>query len=298
MGQDGPVPILLAVIAVLGVSASGPLMAATTAPALAIAFWRNAGGAALISPFAVTRNRAELRGIDRRTLLKCALAGAMLAAHFACWVSALKLTSVAAATALVTTQLIWVVLIDRLAGIRTTQAVLMGMGLSICGVLVISGFDFSVSSRAIGGDGLAIAGGLFAALYLVVGNDIRKTLSTTTYTFACYWACAIFLAAAALIFGIPFGGYTTKSWLLIAAVTISAQLLGHSLFNYLLAVMSPILISLIILLEVPGAALLAGIFLGQTPPWGVYVGLTLILLGLAVVAARREQPETDVVLAE
>ena len=297
-GSMSRVPILLAVIAVLGVSASGPLMAATTAPALAIAFWRNAGGAALITPFALTRNREEIRGIDRRTWLKCAVAGAMLAAHFACWVSALKLTSVAAATALVTTQLIWVVLIDRLHGIRTTRAVLAGMALSICGVLVISGFDFTVSGRAIGGDALAVAGGLFAALYLLVGNDIRKSLSTTSYTFACYTACALYLGAAVVVFGLPFGGYSTTSWLLIAAVTISAQLLGHSLFNHLLAVMSPILISLVILLEVPGAALLAGIFLGQSPPWGVYVGLTLILLGLAVVAARRQQSATEVVLAE
>lgn len=291
-------PIFLALIAVLGVSASGPLMAATTAPALAIAFWRNAAGAALITPFALTRNRHELHGIDRRTWLKCSLAGAMLAAHFACWVSALKLTSVAAATALVTTQLIWVVLIDRLSGIQATRAVLAGMVLSIVGVLVISGFDFSVSGRAIGGDGLAIAGGLFAALYLVVGNNIRRTLSTTTYTFACYAACAIFLGAAAFVFRIPFGGYSTKSWLLIAAVTVSAQLLGHSLFNHLLAIISPMLISLIILLEVPGAALLAGIFLGQTPPWGVYAGLSLIILGLAVVASHRQQAPPEVVLAE
>ena len=38
---------LLAVVAILGVSASGPLMAATTAPALAIAFWRNAAASAV-----------------------------------------------------------------------------------------------------------------------------------------------------------------------------------------------------------------------------------------------------------
>ena len=34
----------LAVIAILGVSASGPLMAGANAPALAIGFWRNALG--------------------------------------------------------------------------------------------------------------------------------------------------------------------------------------------------------------------------------------------------------------
>ena len=72
---------------------------------------------------------------------------------------------------------------------------------------------------------------------------------------------------------------------------VSAQLLGHSLLNHLLAVMSPSLISLLLLLEVPGAALLAGIFLDQTPPFGVYVGLALILTGLVVVVTRRPPPE-------
>lgn len=291
-------PVFLALIAVLGVSASGPLMAGTAAPALAIAFWRNAGGAALIAPFAVARNRTELRGLSGRQWLMSAIAGAMLAAHFAAWVSALKLTSVAAATALVTTQLIWVVLIDRIKGVKPTTAVLAGMALSISGVLVISGFDFALSTRAITGDALAVLGGLFAALYLLVGSEVRKTLSTTAYTLLCYGFCALFLAAASLAFGVSLAGFSTKSWLLIAAVTIAAQLLGHSLLNHLLAVMSPTVISLVILLEVPGAALLAGVFLGQTPPWGVYVGLTLILIGLAVVAARRQETPAEVVLAE
>ena len=291
-------PVLLALIAVLGVSASGPLMAATAAPALAIAFWRNAGGAVLIAPFAVARNRAELRSLDGRQWVLSAIAGAMLAAHFASWVAALKLTSVAAATALVTTQIIWVVLIDRIKGVKPTTAVLAGMALSISGVLVISGFDFALSSRAITGDALAILGGLFAALYLLVGSEVRKTLSTTAYTLLCYGFCALFLAASSLAFGVSLAGFSTKSWVLIAAVTIAAQLLGHSLFNHLLAMMSPIVISLVILLEVPGAALLAGVFLGQTPPWGVYVGLTLILIGLAVVAAKRPETKAEVVLAE
>ena len=108
----------------------------------------------------------------------------------------------------------------------------------------------------------------------------------------------MFLGLSSWIVGVSLAGFSTRSWLLIVAVTLAAQLLGHSLFNHLLAVMSPIVISLIILLEVPGAALLAGLFLGQTPPWGVYVGLTLILIGLAVVAARRQEARAEVVLAE
>lgn len=291
-------PIFLVVIAILGVSASGPLMAGAAAPALAIAFWRNAGAAVLIAPVALTRSRAELVSLDRSRWLRCAFAGLMLALHFAAWVSALKLTSVAAATALVTTQLIWIVLIDRLGGIRASRAVLAGSALSILGVLVISGFDFSVSTRAITGDLLAIGGGLFAALYLVAGNDLRKTLSTTSYTFACYSTCALLLAVAMLINSDAFGGYAAKAWLLIAAVTICAQLLGHSLLNHLLAVTSPMVISLALLLEVPGAALLAGVFLDQTPKWGVYAGLALILSGLVIVATSREHASHEVILAD
>ncbi len=90
--------------------------------------------------------------------------------------------------------------------------------------------------------------------------------------------------------------FSRNTWLAIIGVTICAQLLGHSVLNHLLAVMSPALISLLLLLEVPGAAILAGIFLDQTPPFGVYVGLTLILGGLALVVLRRPAP--SVVLAE
>ena len=102
-------------------------MAATSAPALTIAFWRNALGVAAIAPVAAVRRRDEIGAMNSRDWLLAAFAGAMLAAHFATWVSSLKLTSVAAATALVTTQLIWVVLIDRFRGIKPGGAAIVGI---------------------------------------------------------------------------------------------------------------------------------------------------------------------------
>ena len=288
---------LLALIAVLGVSASGPLMAATSAPALTIAFWRNALGMAAIAPVAAVRRRDEIGAMNSRDWLLAAFAGAMLAAHFATWVSSLKLTSVAAATALVTTQLIWVVLIDRLRGIKPGGAAIVGIVFATSGVLVISGFDFALSRRAVTGDLLAIAGGLFAALYLLVGGEIRKKLSTTSYTFVCYGICAGLLVVVCLASGQQLTGFSAKTWLAIVAVTVCAQLLGHSLFNHLLAVMSPTVISLVLLFEVPGAALLAGIFLDQTPQWGVYLGLALMMAGLVVVTLDRPADGEEVILA-
>ncbi len=281
---------LLAVVAVLGVSASGPLMAAAAAPAFAIAFWRNAAASVLLAPVALARSRVELAGLGRRHLLITFVAGAALAGHFATWVSALKLTTVAAATALVCAQIVWVVLYDRFRGVRVAPVVALGLGLAVAGVLVVTGVDFALSRRALAGDALAVAGGLFAAVYLITGQEVRTRLSTTAYTFACYGTCAVILLALCAATGTELTGFSTRTWLLIAAVTVSAQLLGHSLLNHLLAVMSPTVISLLLLLEVPGAALLAGVFLGQSPPWGVYAGLVMILAGLAVVTSRRPPP--------
>jgi drug/metabolite transporter (DMT)-like permease len=83
-------------------------------------------------------------------------------------------------------------------------------------------------------------------------------------------------------------GFDAGGWLGIIAITVCAQLVGHTAFNHLLATMSPLLVSMIILLEIPGAAVLAAVFLGETLPAGTYAGLGLILAGLAVVVAGQQ----------
>jgi drug/metabolite transporter (DMT)-like permease len=66
-------------------------------------------------------------------------------------------------------------------------------------------------------------------------------------------------------------------------LTVSAQLLGHSVFNHLLATTSPTVVSLALLLEVPGASLLAALFIGQVPPLAAGLGLAVIVTGMALV---------------
>lgn len=120
-------------------------------------------------------------------------------------------------------------------------------------------------------------------------------MATGTYTTLCYGMCAALVALMALVSGQPLSGFDAGGWLGIIAITVCAQLVGHTAFNHLLATMSPLLVSMIILLEIPGAAILAAIFLNETLPPGIYGGLGLILAGLAVVVAgqRRKRPGTD-----
>ena len=71
-----------------------------------------------------------------------------------------------------------------------------------------------------------------------------------------------------------------------------AQLLGHSMFNYALRQISATTVSVLILLEAPGAALLGWAWLGQVPRPYALLGLALLLAGVAVVVlgGRRRAP--------
>lgn len=277
----------LLLVAIAGVSFSGPLMAATVAPALAIAFWRNALGAGVTALLAGCRHRSELRGLDRRTVGIAAAAGVALAAHFATWVPSVTMTTVASATALVSTQAIFVALIARRRGTDLPRAAWLGIVVASVGTALITGADVGVSGRALAGDALAIAGGLFAAIYVTIGARARTRMTTASYTTICYTVCALVLLALCLLGGVPLHGFSGHAWTMIVLVTVSAQLLGHSLINLVLRSTSPTVVGLAILLETPGAGIVAYVWLHQRPPWTAIPGLVLLFAGLVVVARSR-----------
>ncbi|MET1089067.1 MAG: DMT family transporter [Arthrobacter sp.] len=279
--------VILAALGVLGVASSGPLIAATlgatTVSALAIAFWRNAIGAAVMATPTLVREPRQFGAITRGEFRWSLLAAAALAFHFACFITSLQLTSVAAATALVCLQSGWIAVFQLLRGTKHRWPVLVGLGIAFGGVVAITGFDMGSSPEALLGDLLALAGGALAGLYTLAGGKARQSMTTGTYTTLCYGMCAAIVAFLALFSGQPLTGFDAGGWLGIVAITVSAQLVGHTAFNHLLATMSPLVVSMIILLEIPGAAVLAAVFLHETLPAGTYAGLGLILAGLAVV---------------
>jgi len=270
-------------VAVAGVSMSAPLTALVAAPVLALAFWRNAAGAAALLPLLLTRERRGLAGLRARDLRSSAIAGLFLAAHFAAWLPSLTMTTVAASTALVTTTPVWTALAARLSGVRLPAAVWAGLVLAVVGAALIAGVDVTVSLRALGGDALALLGAVAAGGYVLAGARARQRLSTSAYAVTAYTTCALVLAVAALVVRVPLAGFSARDWLLFAAITCCAQLLGHTLFNNVLSTVGPTVVGLAILLEVPGALLVALVLLGQLPPLLTLPGLLAVVAGVALV---------------
>ncbi len=289
-----PIDMVLLVIAVTGVSTSAPVIREAAAPALALAAWRNLLGAAVVVPIALGSRprRQALRTMTRRDARLAIVAGTLLGLHFALWIPSLSYTSVASSVALVATQPVWSALIARLRGEHVSRAAWTGILVAVTGAFVLSGLDLSLSSRALAGDLLALLGAICAAAYVTVGAEARQTLSTTTYTAVCYSVAAVGLLGACLVGGVSLAGYPARTWWCIVALTVGAQLLGHSVFNRVLATTSATVVSVSILGEAIGGTVLAWIWFAEAPSRGFWAAAVLIFAGVVLVVRAGGRPAT------
>ena len=267
-------------LGIIGIGTSGPLIAMSAMPILTLIFWRNLGGSLVTAPFAL-RHKADRAGIKWAIL-----AGVLLATHFYAFFLAMRMTTVAAGTALVALQPIFAAIFVKVLGGHIPSKAWLGMGVSFAGVLVISGIDFQISFRAFLGDLAAIISAALAAMYMMAGSKAQKTLETTSYTTICYFICAITALPVAIISGEQIFNFSKREWWILLGLIAGAQILGHTMFNATLKRVSPAVVSLIIFFEVPVSSVLAVWWMNQTPPAGVIPGIILILVGCALVVLR------------
>jgi drug/metabolite transporter (DMT)-like permease len=280
-------------VAVVAVSTSAPLIRAADAPALAVAFWRTILAVpvlALVLAAGGRRGLADLRRADRKVRRGSALAGVLLGLHFAAWVPSLSFTSVASSTALVATQPAWAALIARWRGDDPPRAAWIGIAVAMAGAAALTGVDLSISPRALFGDLLALVGGMLAAAYVTVGGEVRRTASTAVYSLLCYLVASGVLLAICVGASQPLSGYDSATWAALLALTAGPQLLGHTMVNRVLRTTSATLVSVAILFEIVGAALLAWIFFDEVPPLSAVPAVVLLVVGLILVA--RATPDT------
>lgn len=277
--------LLLLAVAVAAVSTSAPLIRGAAAPTLAIAAWRNVLSVPVLGLWVAGRP-AERSGWRARTVAERRLSrasGLLLAAHFATWVPSLSFTTVASSVALVATQPVWAALIARRRGEHVGRGTWVGIALALAGAVLLTGVDLSISTRALFGDLLALVGGMFAAAYVTVGAEVRRTVSTGGYALSCYATAALVLLGVCVVSGQSLWGYDGGTWLAIGGLVVGAQLLGHTLVNRVLRSISPTLVSVAILFEILGATVIARIAFGETPPAGAWPAAVLIAAGVVVV---------------
>jgi drug/metabolite transporter (DMT)-like permease len=281
--QVGRGDLVLIAVAIAAVSTSAPLIREAQAPALAIAFWRNALAVTVLAPVCAARRREEIARLGPGPARGAFLAGLLLSAHFATWVPSLSFTTVASSVALVATQPVWAALLARARGDHVPGRAWLGIGVAVAGAATLTGVDVAISARAFGGDLLALAGGMLAAGYVTVGSDVRQSVSTTVYTTICYATAAVLLGFACLGGGAALSGYDGRTWVCLLGLTVGPQFLGHSLVNRVLRTTSATVVSVAILFEIVGSTAIAWVAFGETPPAGAYPAAVLIAAGTVLV---------------
>jgi len=279
-------------VGIAAISTSPILVRVAALPALALAFWRCFAAAALLAPFARRARGTAGGAIGRAEAAWLLAAGVFLAVHFALWNTSLALTSVAASTTLVSCSPLFVGLGGRLLGEPPSRRAWLGIALAVAGAAVIGLGDarIDVGSRALLGDALAFAGSAAMAGYLLLGRAARRRLPVSTYAASVYGVAAAVLLPACLLTGAALGGYRAGSWLALAAVVAGPQLLGHTVFNGLLARVSATVVAVAILAEPVGATALAWLLLDELPAAAFWLGAPLVLAGVwLTVTGEREK---------
>ena len=274
-------------LGIIGIGTSGPLIAMSTMPVLTLIFWRNLGGSLVTVPFALRHQR------DKAGVRWAITAGVVLALHFVGFFLAMRMTTVAAGTALVALQPIFAALFVKLSGGHIPSKAWLGMIVSFAGVLLVVGVDLQISFTSFLGDLAALISAALAAAYMIAGSKAQRTLETTTYTTICYFICSMTALPMALIAGNELFSFSAKEWWILVGLILGAQLLGHSMFNSALKRVSPAVVSLIVFFEVPVSAVLAVWWLDQTPPAGIIPGIALILIGCVLVVTRTRGVKND-----
>lgn len=272
--------VALLVVGVTAVSFSAVLVREADAPSVAVAFYRCAMASVVLVPLGLVRHRAEYRRLSPTQWRLALASGVVLAAHFATWISSLSFTTVAASAVLVSTLPLWVAAFGRFVGERPSRRALTGMGVAIVGTAIIAGGGFEGGGRALFGDFLAVAGAIFAAVYVLLGRSLRQQLSLVTYSSIVYTTSAVVLGGVMIASGTAFVGYPSKTWLMFVLITVGPQFLGHTTFNYLLGHVRASVVAVALLAEPVGATILAWLILGEAPGPATVIGGAVVLAGV------------------
>ncbi len=271
-------------------------------PPLLIACARLLIATVALTPIALRQHKERLARLSRDEAKLIALAGICLAAHFTAWVTSLKYTTVLVSVVIVSTGPIWVAILEVFfLHIRLSRAVVMGLLVALTGGVII-GIPLNGALSApqaaedlnatVTGALLALVGALTVSVYMLVGRRLRRTLPVIPYVWLVYGIASLCSLVVIAVTSTPITGFRPQGYLVLLAMGLIPQLVGHSSLNYLLEYFHAAIVSMFSQLEPIGSALLAALVFDEVPPAKQIAGSVVIIIGV-LMASRGEIRAAD-----
>jgi len=274
--------IALAVIAVILFSTS-PVLVRWAAPlsAYEITAWRILLAAATVGVIAAWQRKWPR--ISANNLPKFLAFGFITAIHFGSYIASLTFTTIAHSLTIVYTAPVFVAFFSWLFLKESLSArKWFGILIVVAGIGVLAGFEPTMTTDMLIGDGLALVSAIAFGLYSVAGRSQREQYPLLTYTFFVYLLAALWMTPAAIATATP-TGYGWRQILSLLVLGILPLGLGHTLYNAAIRQMNATYANLIASQEVTGGIILGIIFLHEIPSPTAVAGVLITLGGIVAV---------------
>ncbi len=228
------------------VSTSGPFLVMSRMDAFAVVFWRMALSAPLFLGWAAWHG--VLR-VERRHIRRLVVGALLLAAHFVLWVKAFDLTDYASNLILLVAQPVCAAVLAVRLGDRSIRQVWLSIVLALAGLIVITGGDVTLGTRALVGDLFCILGAFAIALFYVVTREARRDTALSTFMGLTFVIGALAVLPLVVASGVPIVRYPPPTWGWLALLVGVTTVMGHGLMNLAARHVSLFTLNLVIVLE-------------------------------------------------
>jgi drug/metabolite transporter (DMT)-like permease len=276
-------------------------------PALVIVTARLALSTLFFTPLVLMRYRHELRNIGPRDLLLAAVAGFWLGIHLVLLVTSLEHTSVLVSQVVVNTSPLWVALLEvfvlkarlpRLVWIGLALALIGGGGIGLGSLAHDPAAPVVPGGNPVLGSLAAFAAALTVAVYIAIGRKVRARVTLIPYLWLVFGFGAITVLAIVALLRVPVAGYSWQGYFWLVMVTVFAQIMGHSGFNFALRYFPATLVSIAGQAITLIASVVAFFVFREVPGALDVFGSLLILAGVCLAlmrphAAAQPPPSSD-----
>lgn len=284
-------PKLILLAGVFSCSLSSAFIKMMTAPSSVAATYRLGMAVLLLTPYVFinTKTRTELFSLNKKDVAFCSLSGFFFAFHLFVWFESLKHTSVASATVLCNTEVVFAAVGYILFfGKRLKTKEFAAIGIALAGTVIIAAADQSGGHGALWGDFLAALAAVLTAAYTLIGTRQRDHISTTVYTYILYFASFLTLIGVDAVTGTPILGYEKINWVMAFCLALFCNLMGHSVFSWSLKYLKPTYVSTVKLAGPVFASINAIFLFGEIPGLVQILGAVVVISGVALYARQKQ----------
>ena len=242
-----------------------------------LAFWRMLFASILLWIYSYNIKNYTSYSVNRVWTI---IAGIFLGLHFALFFIGVRTTSIPSATLLACTAPIFTATISWLKGENLSKAALLGLLLSVLGIVIVQSFNNDLTRGNLYGNLLSLLSGLCIAITFVFAKKIRLTTENVVYGREVFFVASLTLLAFSLLTKTSLFSFSKADLPWFLFLGLFPSILGHNMLNYTIKYLSPTAVASVPLGEPIIASLLSYLIFFESIPFGVIAGAPFIFFGI------------------